>query len=252
MRKLFKILLVLLVLTLFVVGCSNTADNDKQLSNNDQTEENDNVDQKDNDDQKDDSDVDLEREIKSNILFNIMNADTYTIKMKSIITFDNNSMETLVTNVVSGDKVYSIAESAGIIMEYIEKDDDLYLIMKDSKTVIKTNRYEDEDGEKDNPGIIYDDLKYIGSGKEEFMGKNMAFEEYEVEVGTAKYYIEGKELKGMKMNFNMDAFDDEDDDEDESIFDSGEVEMTIEVISYEEKADASFFEIPEGYKVVGQ
>lgn len=250
MKKLLKILSVILITVLFIVGCSSGDDTSKEPNGDNQNQVEEDNDNENDNTEDEDTDEDVDREIKSKALYNLMNADTYTMEMRNTMSFDGNEVVTTVLNVVSGDKVYSKSESGGMTMEYIEKGDKFYLMMNETKTVMVSNRYEDEAGEASDPGIVYDDLNYVGKGKEEFMGENMSYEEYDVEIGTAKYFIENGKLKGMKMT--IDTSELIDDEEDGDIIQDGEAEMIIEVLSYEEKADESLFEIPEDYEVLGE
>lgn len=245
MNKTFKTIMVSLIILMFVVGCSNN--NEEPKDNNDEPSAEVNDNEKDEKKEKKD-DNQTDSAVKSSTLKKWMNADKYTVKFKNTIDVDGQLIESTILNVVSGDTIYSKNETSGMTMEFLEKGDHLYLFDAKEKTIIKTNRYTDEDDEVSNPSIIYDDLKYVGKGKEDFMGTPMNYEEYEVEEGNIKYFIDKNELKGMKSYFTGEDLFGEDYEDD----DFDEIVMTFEFISYEEKVDESVFEIPDDYKVLGE
>lgn len=270
MKKLYKIIGLLIVVTLIAVGCSsedsdqtegqetNGAEEEIEREEDPIEDEKDQEDQDDQDDEKEeDKSGDLEGEIKSQALIDIMNAKEFTMKMKMITTVDGQETESVITNAASGDKTYSLVESGKTIMNVIEKDDKSYVIMDESKTIIQSNRHQEEDEAEENitaDNLVYDDLKYIGKGKEEFLGKQRSYEEYSTEVGNVKYYFDGKKLAGMKMDMDMSSiFEDElEEGEDTEGLVPEETTIKVEVLSFEKEADNSLFELPEDYQIVGQ
>lgn len=195
-----------------------------------------------------------EDETPSKILDDIKNTKRYTTKMKMISNVNGQEIESFITNVVADGQTYSLMESDAGILEHIEKEDKSYLIMHDSKTILKSNRYEEEETDAANPALVYDDLEYIGKGQDIFLGKKRSYEEYKIEFGTVKYYFDGKDIDGMEIILDMDSIleDDEDYGTDEELFAPGEVTMIIDVLSFEKEADMSVFELPEDYQIIGE
>lgn len=195
-----------------------------------------------------------ENESPSKILNDIKNTKRYTTKMKSISNINGHETEVLITNVVADDQSYSLIESDNTILEHIEKDDKSYLIMHDSKTIIKSNRYEEDELDPANATLVYDDLEYIGKGQDIFLGNKRSYEEYKIELGTVKYYFDGKDLDGMEITIDTEKLleDDEDYEDDEETFGTGEVTMVLDILSFEKEVDMSVFDLPEDYQIVGE
>ena len=170
------------------------------------------------------------------------------------MTSDFLNMDSTITTAVDKDQTYSKIEGGDSVLEFLEKDDYSYLIMRDTKTIIKSDRYEDEDDSELTDGtVVYDDLVYVGDGKEDFLGKNLPYEEYKTEFGNVKYYFDGQNLAGMIMKLDMqDIMEDEEDyDPEDQAFVMGDVVMTMEIISFDKKVDKSLFELPKDFKIIG-
>lgn len=254
MKRIYKSIGLLIIIALIVAGCTSeetdTSQSEEQETNQSEVEVGQDMDL-DKQDENDDS----AGEVKSKVLLDMMNAKEYTTEIKMITRSGQNESESLITTVVSGDKVYSSTESGPMTMRYIEKEDKLYQIMDDTKTIIVLNRYEEDDGEIDftSQNLVYDDLEYVGKGTEEFLGKQMPYEEYNIELGSVKYYIDGDKLDGMEVLIDMKKLiGDELDDEELAGMVDEESSIKMKILSFEKKADSSLFELPEGYELVGQ
>lgn len=252
MKRIYKSIGLLIIIALIIAGCASkvtdTGQSEVEVGQDMDLEQ---------DEEKQNENEDSAGEVKSKVLLDMMNAKEYTTEIKMITSSGQNESEALITTVVSSDKVYSSTESGPTTMRYIEKEDKLYLIMDDTETIIVSNRYEeeDEDGEMDftSKNLVYDDLEYVGKGTEEFLGKQMPYEEYNIELGSVKYYIDGNKLDGMEVLIDMKKLlGDELDDEEFAGMVDEESSIKMKILSYEKKADSSLFELPEGYELVGQ
>lgn len=247
MKKLYRIISLLLITTFMVVACSSN-DPSTEIADEQDNEvvENNQVKEVKEEVENENS----ENEVKSKVLRDLMNAEEYTMEMRQTTSFKENESTSLVTTVVSGDDIYTYSEIEGMTMEFMEKEDKLYMIMHESKTVMTLNRYEYDETENTNISIVYDDLEYLSKGTEMFLGNNRPYEEYKIDSGIAKYYFDGEKLDGLIVALDMESLlEDDDDDEDEIV--TGEAIITTEVLSYEETIDKSVFDLPEDYEIVG-
>lgn len=269
MKHTYKTSMFFIVATLMMVGCSTEDPESNQSEKIDSTELKESInqnsvqskEQESNplDESKDQESKKVETEDNesySGILDDLKNTKRYTSKIRMISNTNDQETETFVTNVVADDQTYSLIESEYGVTENIEKGNKSYLVMHDSKIIMKANRYEEEDelNPTEDPMLVYDNLEYIGKGQEEFLGNNRPYEEYRLEYGTVKYYFDGKELHGMELTIDMESLfeDDEDYDEEEEPFETGEVTLIMEILSFEKEVDMSVFDLPEDYQVIGE
>ncbi|UJF16467.1 hypothetical protein LZ578_05010 [Jeotgalibaca sp. MA1X17-3] len=269
MKKKYQISVFLMVATLLLVGCSSEVPESNQSEKIDSTELKESIEQKSIQseesestllEESEESEIEevgkIEEEGYSKVLNDIKDMNRYTTKMKSISNVTGYEVESLITNVVADDQTYSLIETENGILEHIEKDDKSYLIMHDSKTIIKSDRYEEEEDNlvSTDPTIVYDDLEYISKGQDTFLGNKRAYEEYKMELGTVKYYFDGEELDGMEITMDMSSLieDDEDFEENEELFGTDEVIMILDLLSFEKEVDMTVFDLPEDYQIIGE
>lgn len=240
MGKIYKIIGLLVIATLMFVGCSSDDSKVKppEVKGNTQVETGGKLEEAEN----------FGKGIKSKILKDFMNTKQYTMKIRQTTDFNGMEMVALLTNVVDGDRTYSHLEMNGNIIEHIEIDDKSYSIMRDSKTIIKTDRYNEDEPDNANMPLGYEDLEYVGSGNEMFLGNKRDYEEYKIDLGIVKYYFNGKDLDGMKMIFDMEKLRE---DGDEGDYPTGDATIIMEVLSYEKVVDKSVFELPKDYTIYG-
>lgn len=263
MKRVYKLIGLLILIVLVGIACT-PGGTDTSQSNDQETNQSEEVVEQGEDLEKKEDEKETENqneigdstgEVKSKVLLDIMNAEEYTTEIKMITRSGQNESESLVTTAVSGDKVYSATETGSMVSKFIEKEDKLYQIMDDAETIIVSNRYEEENEEVDltNQNLVYDDLKYVGKGTEEFLGNQMPYEEYNIEIGSVKYYFDGDKLGGMEVLIDMEKLlGDEFNDEETGNMIDKESSVKMKILSFEKKADSSLFELPEGYEIVGQ
>ena len=181
-------------------------------------------------------------QVKSKVLRNIMETKRYTIKM-NMYSRDEDFRWSVTTVVADGNTVTTMF-LVDSIFKTIEIEDKSYAIMEDTKVIIVSDRY--EEGEIENPSsdIIYNDLLYIGEGKDLFLGNQRSFEEYKTEKGRIRYYFNENQLDGMEL-----FLDREGQLEDENI-NINQANIIMDVEFFTEEVDMSVFELPEAYKIV--
>ena len=234
MRNTINKLGILLLTLLIITGCSSKEtkpNTDKPPIQDDTNKPNEPI--KPND------------EGRSKVLSDLMNSKEYSIKIKQSTSMDDFSMESVIHTAVSGDQVYLQTEAGGMSLEFIIKDKMSYLIMHDSKTILKSDVSEEEDDEDINETIFSDKSKFIRKGKELFLDNERTFEEYEVKDGTVKYYFDGDELDGMIMVLDID-------EDEEEISKDTKVTVVMDILSYEKNVDKSLFDLPKDYQIIGE
>ena len=181
-------------------------------------------------------------QVKSKVLRNIMETKRYTIKM-NMYSRDEDFGWSVTTVVADGNTVTTMF-LVDSIFKTIEIEDKSYAIMEDTKLIIVSDRY--EEGEIENPSsdIIYNDLIYIGEGKDVFLGNERNYEEYKTKKGKIRYYFNENQLDGMEL-----FLDREGQLEDENI-NINQANIIMDVEFFTEEVDMSVFELPEGYKIV--
>lgn len=230
MKKLYKLIGLIIVLSLLVIGCSTEDPEEKETKEPIVTEtEKDAVETEDPvKDPDKDTDTELE-ELYSTKLVEMMGKDRYTMKINSIVDFEDQEMEALVTTVVAEGQSATTIESGDISMTSIIKDDKAYTVMHSEKMVIVSPVAEDEELGIDE--LDFSDVEYVEKGREDFLGNERDYEEYKLEDSRIRYYFDGKELDGMKIIS----------DEDTAILD---------VEFFSDQVDMSVFEIPKDYEQV--
>lgn len=255
MKKIFTIIGLLIIVTILMVGCStekpetNLIDESSQgeeaIGENEEAEEPVELEEPDELEEEEVASQ-SQGEVKSKVLRDIMSAERYTMKIKMYVGGEDT--ETTVTTVVADGNTASTTDFGGSIYRSIEIDDKFYTILDDSKMIIVSDRYE-EDDDMDDPGteIIYDDLVYVGKGKDTFLGNQRDYEEYKIELGKVRYFFDGNDLDGMELFiYAEELHDDEDIDEDMK-----DMSMILDIEYFKKEVDMSAFELPKDYQIVG-
>lgn len=265
-----KIIGFLIITAFFAVGCSNgnlesddnidsesveTESDIAQNENSDEIEEDTNKDKDATNDSATNENSNSSGEVKSKILIDLMNSKKYTMQVEIISSFNGQETKNLSTTVVADDMTYSNIESENGNIKNIEKGNDSFLIMDDEKTIIKSNRYTDEEEDFSDPSLVYDDLEFLSEGKDKFLGNERSFEEYKIELGKVRYYFDKNEIDGMELYIDMEkllADEDEDYEISKEFFENAEVSLIYNILSLEKTADMTVFELPKDYKIVGE
>lgn len=232
MKKLLKHLGILLIVFLMLVGCSTK-----------ETKPVDDTPIKQPDEVKPD---DSKENVKSKVLRDMMKEKSYTMKIKQHTSMENFEMESIVLTAFNDGDLYSKTEAAGMTIEFLLKDKKSYLIMDDSKTIIQSDIKDDDETKPIDDTIFSDDIKYVGKGKELFLGKETAFEEYALEDASLKYYFDQEKLLGILMVLDVKN----DAAEPGKVDDISRATITVEVLSYEKGVDLTLFELPKDYTMI--
>lgn len=244
MKRLFKVFIMLLIGSLILIGCLSNEKETIQTNGKDPSQT-----EKEEENSKEEV-TEIKGEIKSQALVDLMNAKSYTMKMKQYTTVVDYKSESMITSVVADDQTYLLSDSEVASIEVIEKEDKSYLIMHETRSIIQTSRYENDEAEITEGTLVYDDLVYLNKGKEDFLGNNLSFQEYETEFGIVKYYFDGNDIAGMKMIMDMQKLADTDEEDEEVIFTDDAI-IIIEILSYDTDVDMGVFELPSDYTIIG-
>lgn len=257
MKRIYKIIGILILVAIISIGCS---EQDEAPESSEDTIEVEDNNMKDNEEEVTDEPEegnekteDIDSEVKSKALRDMMNTEEYTMKLETTYEgLGNDLTKQTTTNVVTEDKTYLHTESDGTVINVIEKDGKSYLIMHDSKTVVVTSDYEGDEDEAvavENIGFFDHGLEYLGEGKEDFLGNTRSYEEYDMGIGKVKYYFDGSEVDGAKMFIDMEAIME---GEEVEGMEFDDITMIMDILSFEEEVNESVFELPEDYELVGE
>jgi len=89
--------------------------------------------------------------------------------------------------------------TGGIKSHMIIKDQKMYMIDPDARTVMIMSSADFEEDEED---LDYSGLVFIQDGQGDFLGQTLPYEEYSEDGTLVKYFFKGKELVGMEMNID--------------------------------------------------
>lgn len=148
----------------------------------------------------------------------------YLMKYKMTSNFEGESMEVEATVAVSGENeaVTSVAE--GIKTTIIIKGDKTYMINHTEKMIMEMPQNAELEDEMSNE-LETDGLTYVSSGVE----GGLAYEQYSSTEGTEKYYFDGNKLVKIVFEVEGDPF-------------------VMEILEMSDKVPDSLFEIPSGYQ----
>ena len=253
MKNIYKMIGLLIVLTLIMVGCSSEDPDSVESEVEEPAQSQEDIAEEVEEPEEEVTSDGSSPEIKSKVLRDIMNMNRYTMKVKNMSTFQGKDLEIDATHVVADGQFATITEVEGGDVINIIKDGKFYMVLDSEKTII-VQEYEDEEDligneeyPRENEEIFPSDLKYIGKGKDTFLGNQRSYEEYKIDMGTIRYYFDGNELDGMMTTVNMGEL--MDDDEDMEFEDSS---FIMDVKSISKDVDMSVFELPEDYQVIGE
>jgi len=155
--------------------------------------------------------------------FKMISSGTYHMKAKMKVEDNETTMEAYYKDGMTAVKM----EMSGMSNKMIFRDNQMYIINDDTKTYMVIPTTENPS----NKTLKADDMTLIGSGKAEFNGKNLSYEEYSnPEDGKSQFFFDGAKLVGIR---NV-------------ISDEGIIDMIISVL--DQNVPANAFDIPSGYK----
>ena len=244
MKRIDLIIVLVLVLGLLLVGCTSAEPEVKETNSQE-------IDQADVDTVKSQDPIIVEQneekeeesyeehseteevketdpEIFSGKLIQMMKSKHYTMKMNTIVKMEVKQFEVQTTTVVNGDESATTMKADELYMTTILKGGKAYVVMHDQKMILVSPIPDMEEEEIGLEEIDFSKVEYLGKGKGMFLGNERNYEEYKVDVGTVRYYFDGKDLDGMEI-----------------IADEGTTIMDVEF--YSEDVDESVFELPKDY-----
>lgn len=248
MKRIDLIIVLVLVLGLLLVGCTSAEPEVKETNSQeiDQAdvdtvksqdpiivEQNEEKEEESDEEQSETEEVkETDPEIFSGKLIQMMKSKHYTMKMNTIVKMEGKQFEVQTTTVVNGDESATTMKADELYMTTILKGGKAYVVMHDQKMILVSPIPDMEEEEIGLEEIDFSKVEYLGKGKGMFLGNERNYEEYKVDVGTVRYYFDGKDLDGMEI-----------------IADEGTTIMDVEF--YSEDVDESVFELPKDYMQLG-
>lgn len=257
MKSIYKMIGLLIVLTFIMIGCSSEdnatdqteetlpVESESHIGEDEETPVEEQEAEEEQVEETDQTKEEFEAEIKSKVLRDIINMDRYTMKVKNFSTFQGKDLEINATHVVADGQFATITEvEEGDVINII-KNGKFYMVLDAEKTII-VQEYEDEEVPIESEEIFPSDLKYIGKGKDTFLGNQRNYEEYKIDMGTIRYYFDGNELDGLEYVVSFgELIEDEELEFEYSNF-------KTDILSISKEVDMSIFELPEDYQVIGE
>ena len=166
---------------------------------------------------------------------NMMDDGKYTMKYKIITNMnddDDNEMEIRLA-VMDGMSAITM-DLDDLETTTINRDNKIYIVNHENRTIMVMNQGAQVAGEDSStsPEDLNDyDMEYVGSGRENFMGKERPYEEYSFEGGSTKYYFDGNDLDGMIITI-------------------GDNITIMEIEEISDTVNETLFELPLGYQEI--
>ncbi|MCL2514267.1 MAG: hypothetical protein FWF08_10230 [Oscillospiraceae bacterium] len=158
--------------------------------------------------------------------FSYFNGGTFHMKAKSEVQGIQMEMEYY----AKGSNMAVISEAGGEKTRMITRDGKIYVVMDESKSYIdysENSMFSQSSSSKD---ISAEGKAMTGSGTAQFNGKNLSYEEYEInDSSKQQYFFDGNDLAGIRTLTNEDTVD-------------------IIIVSIDKDVPDSIFEVPEGYE----
>lgn len=166
---------------------------------------------------------------------NMMDDGEYTIKYKILTNVngdDDDEME--ITLALMDGMSVMVMDSDDLETTTINRDNKIYIVNHESRSIMVMDQgaqVEGEDSATSPKELNVYDMEYIGSGRENFMGKERPYEEYSFEGGSTKYYFDGDDLDGMVIT-------------------KGELTTIMEIEEISDTVNKTIFELPTGYQEI--
>jgi len=157
--------------------------------------------------------------------FKMFSGGTYHMKAKMV----GGGVETTMEMYMKGDKWATLTEMGGMSNKMILKDHKMYIVNNEAKTVMVSNT---TPSLEKRSGIETDGMTLTGSGKAEFNGKNLPYEEYSNNMGSkVQYFLDGDKLAGIR-NIN------------------DEMSIDIVILVLDQNVPDSIFDVPGNYQKI--
>lgn len=230
MKKFLGLLLIVLMMTsmLLFTGCGGSdSASDTEQTKSEQSEQ---AADASEEEAADTAKVNTEGmgDLLSSAYVDMMKGNEYLMKYKFTMDYGGQSMEIEATMGKKGDDMAMISDMMGTKTTTIFKDDKVYMVDHNSKTVTAMAQTPDESAAAAGSGSInMEGVTYLGTGNED----GLVYEEYSTSECKVKYYFDGKKLVKMAVDVN------------------GQI-MVMEILEMSKDVPADMFEIPAGYQVV--
>lgn len=226
MKKLFSLVLILLLMSIFSLGCGKTSEPAQTpTSSSTQTTPTDTAPEKPPEPaDKAPATTDTLGAKLSGTYADMMKNNKYFMKYTMTTDYDGRSMEIEASIAVSGDNsaITSIAE--GMKTTIISKGEKTYMVNHSEKMVMELPQGIELEDNQDSE-IETDGLTYLSSGVED----GLTYEKYSTTDGVMCYYFDGKKL--VKMTFEIEG-----------------QTMVMNILEMSNNVHDSMFEIPAGYQ----
>ncbi|GHV48951.1 hypothetical protein FACS1894181_06210 [Bacteroidia bacterium] len=160
---------------------------------------------------------------------NSMAAGKYSMKFRSEQNVAGQEATFEAEQFVSGDKMALVGKMEEHHVKIVVRDGKGYMIDDTSKKIFAMP----DAGAAKDMGFNVSKIEATGYGHETFLGKNLPYDEYTIDKGRMRMYVNAGRLAGFQVMLK------------------GEASLNIEITDFSDKVDESVFTIPAGYEKVG-
>lgn len=159
----------------------------------------------------------------------MFSSGTYYMKYRTSQEIEGGKMDAVLEMAVNGGDSAMITETEGMSMHMIFKENKMYMVSHEEKTVMVMQANPSQQGGGDTfpeSGFVFK-----GDGTAELFGTPRPYEEYGTDSGDVRFFFDGGKLAG---------------------FESSAEGMTVqmEILEMSENIPAGMFDIPDGYEVM--
>ncbi len=152
----------------------------------------------------------------------------YMMKFRSQFNAEGVTSTFEATQWVSGNKVAIIGQQGGQNIKIIIRDGKAYLVDDTTKMIFEMPSPQEAEA------MAFDaqgEFTYEGSGRETFGGRTLPFNQYKIDGGTMRMYVDGGKLVGIKTTVEG-------------------TENIIEILDFSNTVDEKVFELPSDYQTM--
>lgn len=221
MKKLISLVLILLLMSLFSIGCGKSSQPAQTAPSSDTPSSSANTVSATPAATSDNLGAKL-----SDTYADMMKNNKYFMKYTMTTNYEGKSMEIEATVAMSGDNMAMTSNAEGMKTTIISKGEKTYMVNHSERIVMEMPQGSPQDNAKDNE-IQTDGLTYVSSGTED----GLTYEKYSTTDGLMKYYFNGKKLVKIAVEF------------------AGQ-KSVMNILEMNNNVSDSMFEIPAGYQKI--
>ena len=164
----------------------------------------------------------------ANAYIEMLSERDYYMKYRAQTEFENEKMGAVLEFAVKNGKTAMISDVEGTSMHMIEKQDGMYLVNHDQKTIMVMPS---SPMQVEGNMLPYSGFVYKGSGISELFGVPRPYEEYGTDSGDIKFFFDGSKLAGFEILVEG-------------------LTMQMEILEMSKNIPSGMFDVPDGYEKI--